>query len=334
MTSPSRSRRILSLFMVCGLFHLPGCGSGDAVSANPAIVVDDSITSGQCVVTVSYPAEAVVDLASVGFDYSDVVGNFGERGVHARCRSLVDGATRVTTVNTCDETCAQGERRRLYLDFAMGQALDDLVTHTPADLFECLFEGDGATLVELAGAPSLSGPFFEEIEEVPLEIRVECDGWPNATSTTSTTSTTLPCGGSGCEEGDRISLELWLDDEIELGSIQFDVTFSSRVGVFDQFTPGNVKCSLGAGVNALFATNQVPRIDDATCMDCERRFTAGFVFGNGYTGPGKLASCDFVVGPEVPAAADFSVEIVDVADIHVMPIDPPPGVSLRGFPED
>ena len=201
-------------------------------------------------------------------------------------------------------------------------------------MFECLFEGDGSTLADLGGTGYLWGPFFAEIEEVPFDVRVECDGWPSTTTTTSSTSTTLPCDGSECGTGDVISVQLWLEDERELGSMQFDVVFSSLVGAFDQHNPGNVKCSLGTGVNALFATNQVPRIDDPTCVECERRFTAGFVFTNGHTGPGRLASCDFVIGTQAPEVSDFSINLVEAVDVNLMPIEPLPGISIRGLPGD
>ena len=86
---------------IYALVHLPACGGGGTASSAPAVVVDDSITSSHCVLTVSYPAEAVVDFGEMRFDYTDVVGNFGESGHGARCRGLVEDATRFEAVNNC-----------------------------------------------------------------------------------------------------------------------------------------------------------------------------------------------------------------------------------------
>ncbi|HXC51741.1 MAG TPA: hypothetical protein VN634_12695 [Candidatus Limnocylindrales bacterium] len=332
-TIAARLRSSVPVLVFCALLPLSGCGDGGGGSGNaPSVELDTPITSDRCVVTISYPAEADVDLADINFDYSGVTGNFGERG-SARCRGLAQGATRTAAINGCDDVCAQGEHRELYLSFAMGQSLDDLSLHTPADLFECLFEGDGSTLTSLPGSIHLTGPAFADINAVSADVHVACNGWPSTTTTTVTTTTTLPCEGSECSAGDVAPVQIWLDDAVQLGALQFDIVFSGAVGRFDEFHAGSVKCSLGTGVNALFATNQIPPIDDATCIDCERRLSAAFAFGAGYTGPGRLMTCDFIVGEHSPVAGDFSINVVDASTPDGQQTAFP-AVSVRGLPPD
>jgi len=336
ITPTASAMRWPVLVPLLAVLAFSACGEGGGGGQSLAVRMESNATSGQCVVTIGYAAQGVADIADMALDYSEVEGSFGANGRDARCRSLIDGATRVDTLNRCsDAACEQGGHRDLYLVFAMGESYDDLTLETPADLFECLFEGDGETLSNLTGRIEVTGPGFTTHDTGAVEVRVNCDGWPNTTTTTSTTTTSLlPCGGESCEAGEVIPIQIWLDDAVTLGALQLNIDFSSLVGGFDQHATTAAKCTLHPGVNALFATNQTPRIDDPDCDACQRRLVVAMVFGAGYTGPGPLMNCRFVVGQQPPTAADISLQIVEATTVWIDPIDPLPGISLRGFPED
>jgi hypothetical protein len=325
-----------SLLCLWAAAAMTGCGDGDRGDRNEAwnVRLDSSVTSTRCLVTIGYLDRFAIDLADLTVDYSGADGDFGPARYAARCRSLAKDATRTVAFNECESAaCLPGERRFLRLGLGFGQDEDELVLETPADLFECEFEGDGASLASLSGAVQMSGPGLQTFDSGPVEVRVECDGWRNSTTTTTSTTSTLPCAGGPCEEGDLLPIQIWLDDAVTLGALQFDVGFPSEVGAFDQYPAAKaVRCALHPGVDGLFATNQVPRIDDPACQGCRRRLAVGFAFGAGHRGPGPLATCDFLVGARAPTVEDFTLEMRDVASPDGVPMNPIPGVSLRGFP--
>ena len=114
-----------------------------------------------------------------------------------------------------------------------------------------------------------------------------------------------------------------------------NIDFPSAAGAFDQFATPAVRCTPAPGLNALYATNQYPRMDDPSCGPCERRLAVGFAFGDGYAGPGRLLTCDFRVGERSPRVGDFSLTVVDAVTVNGLdPIVPPPRLSVRGLAAD
>jgi hypothetical protein len=325
-------RRLVTLLFISMLATVSsGCAEGDGQGASsPEVQLETSGDSDQCVVTIAYGGNARVDAIDLTFDYSEVDGDFGEAQYGTRCRSVAKGVTRTTAFNRCDDTCAAGEHRELYLSLSIGQPLDDTVLETPADLFECLFRGDSATLAGLDSQLLMWGSNFETLAiDAPLTLDVSCDGWPDSTTTTSITTTTFSCQNEECS-GEIVPVGLRLDDAVSVGSLQVDVEVPAEVGAFEQFaTTAALRCRLADGINALYANNQVPRFDDASCDGCTRRATFGFVFpGAGLTGPADLITCDFVVGSRLPELADLPVTIADASSPTLEPMVPPPSVSV------
>lgn len=287
----------------------------------------------------SYPklrspsGEAVVDSAELVLDYTHTNGDFGGPRYDARCRSLVDETTEFVAFNRCPDSCDDGANRELYLRFGTGQTSDDLVFRPPGDVFECLFRGAGETLSGLTSVLRLYDVALNPIPNTGVEVRVECDGWPNPTTTTISSTTTLTCSEPECEQPNT-TFQFWLDDAVTLGSLQFDVYFPKAVGAFVHFNRSNVRCDLAPGVNALFATNQGDRLDGSNPNPDEQRLTVGFIFTRGHTGPGKLLTCDFAVGERPPTAGDFLVRVADASTPTVDSVIPLPTVSIRGFPRE
>jgi hypothetical protein len=304
-----------------------GCGNGDTAGNASLVVMDSSITSNQCVLSVRIDQPASIDSAAIVLDYTGIDGSFGDRG-NARCRNLADGATSTQALNRCDATCEKGEHRDIYLSFTIGELSDGLLLDTPADIAECLFEGDAESLQELSAEVHLWNATGDLVQDRPVALHVRCDGWP-ATTTTSSTTTTLPCDEDGCQAGDIIPVEFFLDDAVELGSLQFEVRFGSDVGAFDQYETASIRCALPAGANALYATNQYPRADDPACSNCQRQLNVGFVFQSPYTGPGRLLTCEFVIGSRAPGTEDFEITLVESSNPQVEPVRPFPSVSVR-----
>src|SRR6185369_11168478 len=98
----------------------------------------------------------------------------------------------------------------------------------------------------------------------------------------------------GCSAGDIIPITLRLDDDVEIGSLQLSIRYPGSIGAFDQYPTPSIKCSMPSDVNALYATYQAPRIEEP-CDGCERTLNVGFAIPSGYTGPGTLLTCNFVV---------------------------------------
>jgi hypothetical protein len=324
-------RRGVPAFLCCLVLLVAGCGNGgEGTSGAANVVMDDTITSDRCVVTFGYAGERDVDIVDIRIHYTDVIGDFGPALYEARCRGLVDAATRVTTFNTCEDSCAQGEERSLFLSLSMGQSSDDVVLRTPASMFECYFEGDGATLERLTGEMWLSDRAPSNEAVASFDASIECDGWPSTTTTTSSSTTsTLPCDGGPCEPGAVLPLEFWLDDDVEMGSLQITVTFPAMAGEFDRNqTPSSMNCTPDPAVNGLYATNQDIATEGVTTLDAR----LAWVFVPSLSGPHRLLTCDFVVGDESPARDDFSITVIDASDPSGQLVEPAPGVSIRGFP--
>lgn len=136
--------------------------------------------------------------------------------------------------------------------------------------------------------------------------------WAN-TTTTSTTTSTLACPEDGCDAGDVIPVQLWLDDPVTLGALQFDVKFSASAGAFDQYDGPAARCTKNPAVNVLYATHQAPLLDDPDRGGDCTRLGVGFCCGSGFTGRVRLLTCDFVVGERSPTQSDFIISIVDAS---------------------
>ena len=107
------------------------------------------------------------------------------------------------------------------------------------------------------------------------------------------------------------------------------MTFAAAAGEFDRNqTPSSMNCTLDPSVNGLYATNQDIAAEDATTLDAR----LAWVFVPSLAGPQRLLTCDFIVGDESPAREDFSIAVIDASDPSGQPIEPVPGVSIRGFP--
>jgi hypothetical protein len=325
----SASRTVSTLPAILALL-LNACSDGEGESGGASVIFDSAISSNQCVATLRVDGTGTINIATIILDYTSVDGGFGEAGENVRCRNLVRDATRSVALNRCDDDCSQGEHREVYIDFAMGQSEDDLVLDAPADIAECLFEGDAESLDRIGARVFFSTKPEGSVPQETIALRVRCDGWPHTTTTTSSSTTTMPCAGETCEEGDVIPVEFRLESPVSLGSLQLNVEFSSTVGAFDQTATPAARCRVAPAFNGLYATRQSPHIDDPECAPCERLLVIGFAFGAGYDGPGTLLTCDFVVGSRLPEASDFEITVVEATDTNFgQPVEPPPVISIR-----
>jgi len=299
-----------------------GCGDGQgstgSATADPTVVE-------QCTVIFRYEADVLVDAADVWAEYGGVTGSFGGNGGALRCRHRTPGVTGSYMQNQCDDVCAQGEQRRFLLRFLLGQSTDANIVQGPVDLFECLFEGNPASLSELNMSGSIVGHGLDPLPFEALQMNVSCGGWPASTSTSTTTST-VPSGCEGDSCGDVYRVDFILDDAITFGALQWEARFADDVGQFLPLGDGTpVQCEIDGSINGLFATSQLPL---PLCDDCERQLNVGIVAIGGATGPHRVISCWFEAD-ESPAPSDFAVTVVDASDLSFNVFQPAPVISVQ-----
>jgi hypothetical protein len=135
----------------------------------------------------------------------------------------------------------------------------------------------------------------------------------NSTTTTVTSTTSTTLGGFPC------TIVFRLDDDVTLGSLQYETDYSDAPGEF-LGTGGNVECaSLIQG--ALAAFNDV---EDQQSLD------SGIISLTGFTGPVNVAECTFTAN-STPEEADFAITVIEASDPDLNTVEPLPDVSIQSI---
>ncbi len=177
----------------------------------------------------------------------------------------------------------------------------------PATLFECLFDNTDDLRAE---------DFVVSVEDATDEDLVPLNPLPavvvelvGCAPTTTTTTTTLP--GTPCQ------VDFVLSDDIELGSLQWDVDYSGAAGDF-----------LGSGDDVECVTAVTDGLAAATDHDDTRELVVGVIsLGGNIVGPDTVTSCTFVATDDV-APEDFAITVVDASDPDNVVVSPLPAMSV------
>ncbi|HEY2773310.1 MAG TPA: hypothetical protein VGK20_04570 [Candidatus Binatia bacterium] len=127
------------------------------------------------------------------------------------------------------------------------------------------------------------------------------------TNTTTTTSTTLPLA---------CTILFHLDDDVNLGSLQFDTDYSNAQGYF-LGEGGSVQCS-STVTGALTSFND---------KDAQHVLSSGIISLNGFTGPTYVSECTFK-SSATPVSADFGVTVTEASYPNLVDVVPLPVVSI------
>jgi hypothetical protein len=307
----------LGILIACSLW-LSACsdGSGDASGGAGGEL---SSVDTSCTLRVRYLDSTPVDWLMVGIDYSDVDGSFGEPGRATACRAVPRDVQTALLTNWCPDDCGEGDGRFLQLELFTGQANDGQEIVGPVDVVRCDFRGDPATLEHAIVDRSYSTTNNGTDDNPEIELIADCDGAADTTTTTSTSSTTSTtvCDGSDCDV-ETLSLELNLDSDLSLQSLQVDVTFPCSAGEFEHLVPEYpwvisdvFRCDRGDLDVELWATAEHTTNADDPAL-CSRKATFGVITTGSADGPGTLLRCPFRAGDDVDETM-FHVDII-VAD--------------------
>lgn len=157
---------------------------------------------------------------------------------------------------------------------------------------------------------------FQTLVPLPTVVpsQVDCGGVFNTTTTTSTststTTTTIPGDSLAC------TLEFSLADAVTLGSLQWEVDYSSAPGEFAG-SGSSVQCQ--NKVTTAFGSIQ----DNETQL----KVTTALISLSGFSGPRLLTSCTFLAY-DLPTIGDFPITVTDASDPSITPVVPFPDVIL------
>jgi hypothetical protein len=301
-----------------------GCGDeGTLTGGDPATEFEQD-----CRVSFGVSSGAYLATLEVWIDYAAAEGHFAGGGENVECERL-DDRWAVWSVNQCrgaDGACDEGDSYSHQLTF-IGRATHDI--STPAGLATCRFVGKripkaDELRVRLEGA---TDEYLREVSPPPtVEVTaIECR------STSSTTSTTVEpfdpcedvacsdrqvCVDGECQPTDRYAVDVSLDGDHRLGALQLELHYDCHDGEFEG-ERDQVRCVGNSALNASILFNDYGCSSDLGSP----RVMMSFLSLHGFTGPVRLATCEYTSADEsVPTSATFSTAVIDSTDPELAPV--------------
>jgi hypothetical protein len=324
---------LLALVLTIVLLPLAGCDDDDdnddgatTTTAGPALTTSSTlggpgttidgttttvtINGGafDCDVTFSVTSTATIGALQFEVAYTQAPGQFAGEGDQVDCTDLT---TSLATFNDRDAQRTLSAGLISLTGFS-----------TPADVVVCTFAGapssmtlpqpdDFVVTVVDATDPQLA-PVTAD-----MAVDVSCGAGPTTTVSTSTTTvtTTTSTTFAGPIEGIGFTM---VGTTARVGALQLTIDYSAAPGGFDG-SAADVECTNRVGVGSIVSFNDI---------DATKTLNAGFIVVKGMTAPRVLADCKFTATGGTPEPDDFVVTIVDVADLNLDPVVPPPSIVV------